>query len=396
MKSSTQHPVSVVRCDDYEPSRVLERVRACLAPLGGLAAFVSPGQRVLVKPNLLSAAPPDAAITTHPSVVGAVVRLVEEAGGRPIVADSPGAGIPYTPAGLRRLYRATGLLELAETAGVELNWDVSSVSVPNPAGRLAKRLELIRPAVEADVVIALPKLKTHALTTLTGATKILFGTLPGLAKPASHAAFHDPDLFGELLLDIVVGVRPALFVVDAVLAMEGNGPGRSGRPRQLSALLAGVDAVATDLAACRLVGVDPARVPALRAARARGWWDGEPGAVSILGEDFASLAVHDFVLPAGDRALADGRRSMVPFPRLTRPLLVSLLSPRPTPQRDRCTGCGTCARACPVGAIAVRNRLAVVDHGRCIHCYCCHELCPEAAVELQYSWAARLLRQWTS
>jgi uncharacterized protein (DUF362 family)/NAD-dependent dihydropyrimidine dehydrogenase PreA subunit len=383
-------PVSVVRCESYDPAFVHEKVRASLAPLGGMAAFVKPGQRVLVKPNLLKPTPPEAAITTHPAVVEVVVRLVEEAGGRPFIADTPGADTPSTPASLRRLYRATGLLALAESMGVELAYDVSGVALPNPGGRLVKRLEVIRPAVEADVIIALPKLKTHVLTTLTGATKIMFGVVPGLAKPGCHASYHDLDLFGDFLLDLLVGLPPALFVMDGVLAMEGDGPGKSGRPRRLDVLLAGADAVAVDLVACRLTGIDPERVPPLRAARRRGWWDGDPASAPTFGDYLPALAVRDFALPTSVGAAG---QTMLPYPRLTRPLATGLLAQRPTPLSDRCTGCGSCARACPVGGIVIRGRLAVVDQGRCIHCYCCHELCPEAAIDLRLSPAGALFQR---
>ena len=384
-------PVGVTRCSDYDIGRVLDSVVDCLAPLGGMSTFVSPGQRVLVKPNLLAPAPPEAAITTHPAVVRAVVRLVKQAGGMPLIGDSPSAGVPTTPSGLRRLYRVTGMLEVAEAEGVELAWDLSGVAVANPGGKLVKRFDLIRPAIEADVVVAVPKLKTHALTTLTGATKILFGLLAGLAKPACHASFHDPDLFGDMLLDLIAAVRPALFVMDAVIAMEGEGPGRGGRPRYLGVLLAGPDAVALDLTACRLVGADPLAVPPLRAARARGEWNGGPVNVLPAGAALDELAVKGFVLPAC-RGGANGHRAMLPFARLTRPLITELLTARPEPQRSRCTGCGTCVAACPVRAIAVRGGLAAVDQGRCIHCYCCHEVCPEAAIDLRHTRAARLLR----
>src|SRR5450756_88435 len=153
-------PVVIARCSDYD--QVEGALHACLAPLGGMERFVSPGQRVLLKPNLLSAAEPEAAITTHPAVVRAVARLVKQAGGRPIVADSPGVNVSSTEGGLRRLYRITGLLALAEAGEIELSYDATPVSVANPGGKVVKRLDLFRPAVEADVVIALPKLKTHA------------------------------------------------------------------------------------------------------------------------------------------------------------------------------------------------------------------------------------------
>ena len=382
-------PVSIARCPDY--AQVEDILEACLEPLGGIGRYVSPGQRVLLKPNLLSAAEPEAAITTHPSVVRAVARLVKRAGGRPIVADSPGVDVPSTEGGLRRLYRTSGLLALAEAGEYELSYDATPVSVANPDGKVVKRLDVFRPAVEADVVIALPKLKTHALTKLSGATKILFGAVPGMGKPGYHAAFHDPSLFGELLLDIIAAVRPALFIMDGVLGMEGDGPGRHGRPRELGLLLASPDAVALDLAVCRLIGLDPARVPPLRAARDRGLWNGHVQPTLVGGETLDEFLIPKFRLPRGDRDGLAEARSMLPAPDVFRRMVVDLFAATPVPIEARCTGCGTCVKACPVGAISLEGKLAVVDKQTCIRCYCCHEMCPHAAIDLRVSRLGRAI-----
>ena len=394
-------PVSLARCDSYELDLVREALRGLLAPLGGMAAFVRPGQRVLVKPNLLAAMPPDRAITTHPTIVEAVVSLVGECGGRAVVADSPGPNYTDTPAGLRRLYRATGLLELAERGRIELAWDLGAVPRSYPEGRLVKRLDVIRPVAEADVIIALPKLKTHALTTYTGATKILFGTVPGLAKVGHHATRPDPDEFGELLLDILGAVKPALFVMDGILAMEGDGPGTHGTPRQLGALLASADAVALDLAACRLVGIDPSLVTPLRAARRRDLWPSDGASPRTVGTSLDDFVVPPFRLPNNGQRSDYGARSMLGFPTFLRNFVASSLAPLPAPAPERCTGCAGCVRACPAKAIVIerrgpRGRLAVVDARRCIRCYCCHELCPEAAIDLRVSRVGGLIRRLTS
>jgi uncharacterized protein (DUF362 family)/Pyruvate/2-oxoacid:ferredoxin oxidoreductase delta subunit len=368
-------------------------LRESLNLLGGIDRFVEPGQRVCLKVNLLAAAKPERAVTTHPAVIEAVVNLVREAGGEPFIADSPGAGVPYTQAGLRRVYRETGLLDLAERTGVELNWDTTVLKVSLPRGRMVKRLDVIKPVVAADQVIAIPKLKTHVFTTFTGATKILFGVVPGLAKPGYHAKLADSDRFAEMLLDIVDYIRPGLFVMDGVLAMEGDGPGSHGKARQSGLLLASPNAVSMDVVACQVIGANPRQVPMLRAAEARGWWDGSPQGISVLGQQIEEVAIHNFRLPQTHLPGNDGLVSLSLPARALHPLFKPALTPRVVPQREKCTACRTCVRGCPQGAISVVDGLAMVDDSACIRCYCCHELCPESAIKLEFSWLGRLVRR---
>ena len=387
--------VSVVvatRCARYDPVEVEGALRRLLAPLGGMAAFVQPGERIALKPNLLMGAPPEKAVTTHPDVVAAVALAVREAGGEPVLMESPGSGIPYSAAALRRVYRRTGMTAMAERIGLELNLDTRVRAVSHPDAKLTKRLDVLTPLLEVDGVISLPKLKTHYFMIFTGAVKNLFGVVPGFAKPGYHAKLGDPRRFADMLLDIVSFVRPRLSVMDAVVGLEGDGPGTAGRPREIGALLASPDPVALDAAACALVGIPGEQVPTLATARERGLWSGSYPDVVWLGENPEALRVQGFVVPRS----ATGSAGMGPGPVLDRvagSLMRELFSARPRPRRGRCTGCGTCERACPRQAITVHENLAYVDDDRCIRCYCCHELCPEAAIDLELGRMGRALRR---
>jgi len=241
--------VSIVRCPDYELEHVETALKKNLNLLGGINRFVKPNQRVCLKANLLLPARPEQAVTTHPTIIEAMANLVREAGGKPFIADSPGGGVSYTEEGLRRVYHKTGLLDLAERTGIELNWDTNITQVSFPEGKMIKRLDIIKPVLDADVVIGIPKLKSHVFTTFTGATKILFGVIPGLTKSDYHAKLPDLERFAEMLLDIIAFVKPALFVMDGVLGMEGDGPSLHGIPRHVGLLLTSTDAIALDAVA---------------------------------------------------------------------------------------------------------------------------------------------------
>jgi uncharacterized protein (DUF362 family)/NAD-dependent dihydropyrimidine dehydrogenase PreA subunit len=374
--------VSIAKCETYESDQVRHALKAALEPLGGIGAFVQPGQRVLLKPNLLMPIRPERAITTHPAVVEAAVKLVQDAGGEPVIFDS--SAVP-TGLVMRRVYRDTGMAEVAERTDAELGYDVAAVQVSTPDGVLLKRLDLLKICQDVDVVISLPKLKTHGLTTLTGAIKNLFGLVPGMMKPAYHAKLPDVDAFCDMLLDIAAYVRPALTVMDAVVGLEGNGPSTQGVPRQIGALVAGADTVAIDAAVCQLIGLRPNQLPLFRAAERRGWW---PMEIDLTGTPVAELAVPDFRLPETARSVEGRTRLSSLVAKRTR-----LFVPFPVPQDGRCTACRTCERVCPVQAISIVDRLAVVDYDACIRCYCCHEMCPEAAIDLESSWLGRLLRR---
>lgn len=377
--------VSVVRCETYDVEAVRRSLRAALEPLGGMTAFVSPGQRVLLKPNLLMPVRPERAITTHPSVVEAAVELVREAGGAPFIADSPGGPL-HVGVGMKRLYQDTGLQQVADRLGVPLVYECAAIQLSTPDGFLLKRLDLLKACQDADVVLSLAKLKTHGQTVMTGAVKNLFGLVPGLVKSAYHAKLPGTDRFCDMLLDIVACVRPALSVIDGVVGLEGNGPSLGGSPRRVGVLLASPDPVALDAVACRIIGLDPGQLALFRAAERRGWW---PVEIQVAGEPVAAVAVPDF--RPHIRAYAATRRTRR---RWTSWVARRFLVPVPLPRRGRCTACRTCERTCPSQAIRIVNRLAVVDQERCILCYCCHEVCPEAAIDLKLSALGRLVR-WT-
>ena len=401
--------VSLVRCHDYASERVMDAVRQAVELLGGMEAYVQPGQKVLLKPNLVRGMDPGRAVTTHPTVVAAVARLVREAGGVPLIAESPGG--PYTAGTLRLAYRRSGMVQAAEEGGAELNYDTASTQVSHPEGQVLHRLDVIQPLLEADVVINLPKLKTHNLTVLTLGVKNLFGLVPGSLKISYHAKLVDREMFGEAMLDIFTFARPTLTLMDAVVGMEGEGPS-GGDPREIGAIVAGADCLAVDTVSAALVGVNPQDVLTTRLAVGREMTTGRVEDIEIVGELLADLVVHDY--RGGIEAPIDPGL----FPGPVR-LLVRWLSPSPNGEEndsrgvkamrllasgwawrqlearphatESCIACGFCVTHCPVDAIEIIDGRAIMDAKTCVRCYCCHELCPHDAIALSKPLLGRLL-----
>src|SRR3990172_921079 len=243
--------VSVTRCASYDKAAVLKAVTEALGLLGGASAFIKRGERILVKPNLLSGKPPEAAVTTHPEIVRAVLIILKEGGVTPVVGDSPGFGAA------RSVADKCGIMSVCNELGVEVIELKTLEIAPNPGGHIFKRLEVAKEALEFDGIVNLPKLKTHAQMYLTMAVKNLFGCVPGKLKPQWHlSAGVESSYFAQMLLDLSVFLAPRFTVMDAIVAMEGNGPG-SGKPRELGLVFAGADPVAMDTAAAAILGASP-------------------------------------------------------------------------------------------------------------------------------------------
>ncbi|MBN1527045.1 MAG: DUF362 domain-containing protein [Candidatus Omnitrophica bacterium] len=363
--------VAVVRCPDYERERVFASVKKAVDLVGGINAFVAPGMKVLVKPNILSARPPEDAVDTHPEVVRAVARLAKEAGGDVMIGDSPGG---YGK-NIDEAFEVSGIKKVAEEEGARL--------VRFSASRQIEGMPIATAALEADRVISVPKLKTHSITVLTAAVKNTFGMVTGLHKAECHSRAPKAEDLAKILVKVYAITRPCLSVVDGIVAMDGDGPS-AGRLRPLGALLAGTDAVAIDACAARMAGLAPLDVPVTKEAYARGLGEADLGRIDLVGDDLNGFVMKDFALPKTIRYL-----TMMPKPLLES--FMYFVKFKPVIDSGTCKRCGLCAETCPVDAITVVNGVYKVDYHKCIKCLCCHEVCPYKAIEIKGNALTKLV-----
>ena len=373
------------KCPTYDSKEeVFKAVRKAVRLAGGLPNVK--GKKVLIKPNLLSDAAPDRAVTTHPSVVWAVAKLVQDAGGIVTIADSPGAGILYTPRTLHKVYSKCGIEEVAKELGITLDYDVGFKECNFPDGVAMKHFTIINQAYNADVIISVCKLKTHMFAHFSGAVKNTFGVVPGLDKPVFHSRFPDFTDFAEMLVDLNELVQPDLVVMDAIVGMEGNGP-QGGKPRNVGYILASKSVYGLDISAQTLVAMPPESIATTIAALRRGLVD----EVTVAGD--AICPIRDFLPPSTYRQeVRESWQKRNIYRRLQR--VGKLYSPSPVINEKLCVGCGQCVRICPVKAAHISQGKASFDLTNCIRCYCCHEMCQYDAIIMKRPLVGELIHSF--
>ena len=369
--------VIIRKCDSYEPAAVQDAVAAAVEAAGGIGSIVKPGDRVLLKINLLNAAKPERAVVTHPEVVRAMIRLVKSAGGEVVVGDAPGLDLPGHG---KKVLRTSGAAQVCEEEGVIARpfAEKGFVEVTESTNRLMQTLHIAREVAEADVVIGLSKAKSHMQAVYTGAIKNFFGTLPSKDRKRSHSYVNLQD-FSESLVDIFAACKPTFGLMDGIMAMEGRGPS-DGNPRKLGLVLASHDFVALDRVTSTCMGYDRLVIPHIDLAAKRGLGVGNLDRITIDGPAIAEVR-QEFKAPPNTAAL--------PIPAFIQRFALGLFKVEPL-VTVRCVTCGHCASVCPVEAIEMGPEMAQIDYSKCIGCFCCHELCPISAILERRSLLAHL------
>jgi len=365
--------VSLARCKRYHTDTVREALLNLLAPWGGIGFLVKPGQNVLLKPNLLAAARPEEAVTTHPVLISILAKLVQKAGGRVLIGDSPGSDDAKT------VYKKTGMLAAAEETGSELIMFDRIYKKDYDRNRGKRGFELTEALNQVDVIINVAKLKTHPLTGLTAAVKNTYGCIAGKKKGRMHYEHPLPDDFSRVLLDVYLAVKPAFSIIDAVIALEGIGP-RKGKPRNTGLLMASSNAVALDSVAAEITGFKPNQVTTLNAARERSLFGTNLSELQIVGLTLEESRVSNF--DQGTSSAGKIGSLVARYPRAWFRGLRESRRPYPLIDEKICNSCGVCADNCPAQIININEGIPDIDQDCCIRCYCCMEFCPQGAVEL--------------
>lgn len=381
-QTQAKSTVALVECRSYDYPEVKAAVKRGISLLGGPERFASKNEKILIKPNMLVGDAPRKGSTTHPAVFKAVCEELISTGAAISYGDSPAMGSPSSVAG------KNGIAAAADEAGVPPADFETRLDIFYPEGIQNKRFTIAKSVTEYDALISISKLKTHGLTRFTGAIKNQFGCVPGFLKGEYHVKMHDAVAFSKMLVDLNNYIKPRFYIMDAVIAMEGNGP-RGGRLRPMNLLLFSEDPVALDATACRIINMPPEYVPTTLYAAETGSGRYKETEINLIGDPIEKFYVKDFdIIRKPVKPYRPGR-GVIRFVK-------NSFVPRPVIRKESCINCGVCVKACPADPKALqwtdcsRSSPPVFNYNNCIRCYCCQELCPESAIFIRKGLLRRL------
>ncbi|GJQ57677.1 MAG: hypothetical protein SCALA701_04780 [Candidatus Scalindua sp.] len=378
--------VSISCCENYDLKEVAIATKRSLDLLGNVGSLIKPGMKVLLKVNLLSASlGPERAVNTHPSVIRALVDILQsEYGCEVYIGDSCGSlrtGSTY------QAFRVTQIDKIAEETGAKIvNFDKDeTLDIINERSAFVKSFKIAKTIKTVDVIISVPKLKTHGLTRYTGAIKNMFGAIPANGKKNVHLLAPKAKLMAKALVDVFEMVQPHITIMDGVIGMEGNGP-NAGDPRKVGVIIASYDCVALDAVASSIIGFNPMMVPIIKYAYERGLGTADLNAINVVGEKIDAVAVPDFKKPSS--SAQDFASKYIPDFLLAK-MFDNSCSSVSTIYEQNCTRCYECIRNCPAKAMSAPNGKVIVDEDACIGCFCCDEVCNYKAIVMKRSLLGR-------
>jgi uncharacterized protein (DUF362 family)/NAD-dependent dihydropyrimidine dehydrogenase PreA subunit len=360
--------IAVRRCDSYDLKLVQDIISEVYSNTGGPDPS---GKKVLLKPNILLDKEPEKCITTHPVVVEAMTRFLQEKGASVVIGDSPSVHTQkFVP-------EKSGIADVCKQTGAQ--W-IEFKEDPVEKTLRKGRIKIASIVDKVDLIISMPKFKNHELVYFTGAIKNTLGLVPGFIKAKQHALHQNRNSFGEFLVDLNEAVLPHYFLMDAIEGMEGPGPGQ-GMPRKIGLLLGSTNPLIMDIVASKVAGYDPMLVPTNRNAFFRKKWMVSETDIEYDGPDQEEIVIKNFVkIPVSGNSnisIQFVMRRIKPLRKLER---------RPVFVHENCIGCHRCVKICPVNAITPhkeKENWIVLTDSKCIRCFCCSEVCTDNAVDVR-------------
>lgn len=378
--------VAIAKCHQYELELVKSKINETLDCLGGLENLIPKDSKVFIKMNCLGPFPPFMAITTNPIFVKAVIQLVKTRTENIIIGDNPALK------DLLHVMKKNGIYDAIMDENVTIFNGKNQISISNPQAKIYNMFEVSQDMMDVDVLINLPKMKTHSLTYVSLAQKNFFGTIYGLSKGSWHVKASNPLQFGEALNDLYGAIlktmagKKIIHILDGIVGLEGDGPSTAGHPKIAEVIMASEDAISLDRVAIEIMHLDYSRAFINQIAVERGFGEGDLKKIKIFGEPLSAFSDLKFA-PPGNSLSQFGLKILKIKP------LRNFVLEHPLIDHQKCLKCGECTRICPPKAMTIQpGKFPALKMTLCIRCWCCAEVCPQNAIKKsKRPWPGRLV-----